>query len=261
MISLANVLRPLENRRALVTGAASGIGLAVARSLAERGAAVLLADVNADALARAAASIPGAVALTADLASRAEVEDLAARAGAIDVLVNNAGLQHVSPVEEFDPAKWDLLLAIMLTAPFLLVRALIPGMYARGWGRIVNVASVHGLIASPYKAAYVSAKHGLLGLTKTVALEAGAKGGQVTVNAVCPSYVRTPLVEKQIADQARVHGVPESEVLSRILLTQNAVKRLIEPEEVASTVSFLCTDEAWSITGVALPMDAGWLAH
>jgi 3-hydroxybutyrate dehydrogenase len=251
----------LSNRRALVTGAASGIGLAVARAFAEHGATVVLADVDADRLAGVAASIPGAIPLHADLSSRAAVQDLADRAGPIDVLVNNAGIQHVSPVEEFDPAKWDLLLAIMLTAPFLLVRATIPGMYARGWGRIVNVASVHGLIASPYKAAYVSAKHGLLGLTKTVALEAGAKGGNVTVNAVCPSYVRTPLVEKQIADQARVHGVPESEVLSRILLTQNAVKRLIEPEEVARAVCFLCTDEAWSITGVALPMDAGWLAH
>ncbi len=252
---------PLENRRALVTGAASGIGLAVARELAERGAAVVLADRDGDALARAAASIPGAVALEADLASRAAVIELAERAGAIDVLVNNAGLQHVSPVEDFDPAKWDLLLAVMLTAPFLLVRGLLPGMYARGWGRIVNVASVHGLVASPYKAAYVSAKHGVLGLTKTVALEAGARGGNITINAVCPSYVRTPLVEKQIAEQARLHGVPESEVVSRILLTQNAVKRLIEPEEVAKTVAFLCSDEAWSVTGVALPMDAGWLAH
>jgi 3-hydroxybutyrate dehydrogenase len=252
---------PLSSKRALVTGAASGIGLAVARELAGRGAAVVLADVDAAALARAADSIPGAVALPANLASRPEVLELAERAGAIDVLVNNAGLQHVSPVEDFDPAKWDLLLAVMLTAPFLLVRALLPGMYARGWGRVINVASVHGLIASPYKAAYVSAKHGLLGLTKTVALEAGARGGNVTINAVCPSYVRTPLVERQIADQARVHGVPESEVVSRILLTQNAVKRLIEPEEVARTISFLCSDEAWSITGVALPMDAGWLAH
>lgn len=255
------LLPSLSNRRALVTGGASGIGLAVARTLAARGAAVVLADIDPDALARAAASIPGAVALRADLSSRAEVQDLAERAGEIDLLVNNAGLQHVSPVESFDPAKWDLLLAIMLTAPFLLTRALLPGMYARKWGRIVNVASVHGLIASAYKAAYVSAKHGLLGLTKTVALEAGAREGSVTVNAVCPSYVRTPLVEKQIADQARLHGVPESEVVSRILLTQNAVKRLIEPEEVAATVAFLCTEEAWSITGVALPMDAGWLAH
>ena len=252
---------PLSNKRALVTGAASGIGLAVARELTERGASVVLADLPGPALERAAAAIPGAVALAADLASRAEVLALAEKAGAIDVLVNNAGLQHVSPVEEFDPAKWDLLLAVMLTAPFLLVRALLPGMYARGWGRVINVSSVHGLIASPYKAAYVSAKHGVIGLTKTVALEAGARGGNVTINAVCPSYVRTPLVEKQIADQARVHGVPESEVLSRILLTQNAVKRLIEPEEVARAITFLCSDEAWSITGVALPMDAGWLAH
>ena len=252
---------PLSSRRALVTGAASGIGLAVARELAERGATVVLSDVDAGALAGAVASIPGSVALRANLASRGQVLELAQQAGAIDILVNNAGLQHVSPIEDFDLAKWDLILAVMLTAPFLLVRALLPGMYARGWGRVVNVASVHGLIASPYKAAYVSAKHGLLGLTKTVALEAGARGGNVTVNAICPSYVRTPLVERQIADQARVHGVPESEVVSRILLTQNAVKRLIEPAEVAKSVSFLCGDDAWSITGVALPMDAGWLSH
>jgi 3-hydroxybutyrate dehydrogenase len=179
----------------------------------------------------------------------------------VDVLVNNAGLQCVSPVEDFDEAKWDLLQAVMLTAPFLLIKALIPGMYARDWGRVLNVGSVHSLIASPFKSAYVSAKHGLVGLTKTVALEAATRSSQVTVNALCPSYVRTPLVEKQIADQARVHGVPESEVVGRILLTQNAQKRLIEPSEVGKYAAFLCRDEAWSITGTAVTMDAGWLAH
>jgi 3-hydroxybutyrate dehydrogenase len=249
----------LNGRAALVTGAASGIGLAIARELAAEGARVILSDVSAAALAEIAASIPGAVTIAADLSQRDDVKRLAAEAGAVDILVNNAGIQHVSPIEEFDEAKWDRLLAIMLTAPFLLLRALLPAMYAKSWGRVLNIGSVHSLIASPYKAAYVSAKHGLVGLTKTAALEAAEKG--VTVNALCPSYVRTPLVEKQIAEQARVHGVPEAEVLSRILLTQNAVKRLIEPEEVGKYAAFLCRNEAWSITGTAITMDAGWLAH
>ena len=249
----------LNGRAALVTGAASGIGLAIARELAAEGARVILSDVSAAALTEVAASIPGAATIAADLSQRDDVKRLAAEAGAVDILVNNAGIQHVSPIEEFDEARWDRILAIMLTAPFLLLRALLPAMYAKSWGRVINVGSVHSLIASPYKAAYVSAKHGLVGLTKTAALEAAEKG--VTVNALCPSYVRTPLVEKQIADQARVHGVPEAEVVSRILLTQNAVKRLIEPEEVGKYAAFLCRDEAWSITGTAITMDAGWLAH
>jgi 3-hydroxybutyrate dehydrogenase len=206
-------------------------------------------------------SLERATAIVADLSKPAQVEDLAHQAGAIDVLINNAGLQHISPIESFEVDKWNLLLAVMLTAPFLLTRALLPGMYARGWGRIVNVASVHGLVASPYKAAYVSAKHGLLGLTKTAALEAGARGGDVTVSAVCPSYVRTPLVEKQITDQARVRGLAENEVLETVLLERNAVKRLIEPEDVARAVGFLCGHGAWATTGAALTLDAGWLAH
>lgn len=191
----------------------------------------------------------------------AQVERLAQEVGPIDILVNNAGLQHVNPVEHFELEKWDQPLAVMLTAPFLLIRFLIPGMYLRGWGRIVNVASVHGLVASPYKSAYVSAKHGLLGLTKTVALEAAARGGNLSVSAVCPSYVRTPLVENQIAEQARLRGIAEADVLDKVLLERNAIKRLIEPEEVARAVGFLCGDSAWSMTGAALTLDAGWLAH
>jgi 3-hydroxybutyrate dehydrogenase len=251
----------LEGKRALVTGAASGIGLAVARELHGRGAHVVASDISAERLAEGLGGVAGIECIGADLSRRSSVEELAAAAGPIDVLVNNAGLQHVSPVESFDPARWDLLLQVMLTAPFTLIRAVLPGMYSRQWGRIINIASVHGLIASPFKSAYVSAKHGLLGLTKTVALEAGARCPNLTVNAICPSYVRTPLVEKQIADQARVHQIAPEEVLEKVMLTQNAIKRLIEPEEIAQLVAFLCRRETWSITGTAQTMDAGWLAH
>jgi len=252
----------LQGKRALVTGGASGIGLAIGRELAACGAEVVLSDISDDALFAACRVVPTAHCIKADLSVRSSSGVLAREAGPIDILVNNAGLQHVSPVDEFDESMWDKLLSVMLTSPFALIRALIPGMYARGWGRILNIGSVHSLIASPYKSAYVSAKHGLVGLTKTVALEAAARSsGGVTVNAICPSYVRTPLVEKQIADQARVHGIDAAEVVDRILLTQNAVKRLIEPEDVAKYAAFLCRNEAWSITGAALTMDAGWLAH
>lgn len=222
---------------------------------------MVLHDLAGDRLEAAAAALPRARPLGADLSRREDVLRLASAAGTVDILVNNAGLQHVRPVDEFEEAMWDQLLAVMLTAPFLLIKQLIPGMYSRGWGRIVNIASVHGLVASPFKSAYVSAKHGLLGLTKTVALEAAGKGQGVTVNAICPSYVRTPLVEKQIADQARLRGIPETAVLEQVLLERNAVKRLIEPPEVAGAVAFLCRDEAWSITGAAFTMDAGWLSH
>jgi len=254
------VSQDLSGRRALVTGAASGIGLAVARHLAACGAQVVASDLPGERLDAVAAELRAA-AVAADLSDRAGVHGLAAAAGDVDILVNNAGLQHVSRIEEFDESRWDRIQAVMLTAPFLLIKALIPGMYARGWGRIVNIASVHGLVASPYKAAYISAKHGLLGLTKTVALEAGARCPDVSVHAICPSYVRTPLVENQIADQARTHGIAASEVVEKVLLTQNAVKRLIEPDDVARAVEFLCGDAAWSMTGAVLTMDAGWLAH
>jgi 3-hydroxybutyrate dehydrogenase len=221
----------------------------------------VVSDRDQAGLDQTTSSMQRSTAIVADLSNQDQVEGLAREAGAIDVLINNAGLQHISPIESFEVEKWNLLLAVMLTAPFLLTKALLPGMYDRGWGRIVNVASVHGLVASPYKAAYVSAKHGLLGLTKTAALEAGARGVDVSVSAVCPSYVRTPLVEKQIADQARIRGLPEDQVLGTVLLERNAVKRLIEPEEVARAVGFLCGSGAWTTTGAALTMDAGWLAH
>ena len=252
----------LTGRRALITGAGSGIGHAIATCLARAGAELLLVDLASEPLETLSATLPRASPLVGDLSVREDVQRVASQAGEVDVLVNNAGLQHVSPIESFDEARWDTILAVMLTAPFLLTKLLIGGMYNRGWGRVVNIASVHGLVASAYKSAYVSAKHGLVGLTKTVALEAATHhAANLSVNAICPSYVRTPLVEKQIADQAEVHGMPQDEVLEKVLLERNAVKRLIEPEEVASVVAFLCRDDMWSLTGRALTMDAGWLSH
>jgi 3-hydroxybutyrate dehydrogenase len=250
----------IAGKRALVTGAASGIGLAVARELTAHGAKLTITDLPGGRLTAVASDI-GATPIAADLSDRGETVRLAREAAPVDILVNNAGLQHVRPVEAFEDEWWDRLLAVMLTAPFVLIRELLPGMYERGWGRIINVASVHGLVASPYKSAYISAKHGVIGLTKTVALEAAERAPGVSVHAVAPSYVRTPLVEKQIADQARVHGISEDEVIERILLAQNAVKRLIEPEEVARAVTFLCGDEGPIMTGSVLTMDAGRLAQ
>ncbi|HEY0092908.1 MAG TPA: 3-hydroxybutyrate dehydrogenase [Archangium sp.] len=253
----------LAGKCALVTGAANGIGLAVAEDLAARGAKVLMGDLNEEAGLAAAARIPGAVFQRADVSSREQCQALVERAkqewGRLDILVNNAGVQHVSPVEEFPEERWEQLIRIMLIGPFLLTRYALPLMYEKRWGRIINVSSLHGLVASPYKSAYVSAKHGLMGLTKTVALEAADKG--VTVNAICPSYVRTPLVEKQIADQARVHGLSEKEVVERIMLAPAAVKRLLEPSEVAAYVAFLCSEAAGGITGAAQMMDCGWTAR
>ncbi len=254
-------MKTLEKKRALVTGAASGIGLAIVHEFHAQGMQVIASDLSATRLAEVYGALPAVRCLAADLSKQDAVAQLAREAGPIDVLVNNAGLQHVSPIEKFEQAKWDLLIQVMLTAPFQLIQSVLPGMYERSWGRIVNVSSVHGLIASPFKSAYVSAKHGMMGLTKVVALEAGARSRNITCNAICPSYVRTPLVEKQLADQAKAHGIPENEVLEKVLLTQNAIKRLIEPEEVAQLATFLCGEGAWSITGTAQQMDAGWLAH
>ena len=249
-----------SGRRALVTGAASGIGLAVSRRLSAAGMELVLSDLAGAALDAAAAEL-GAAAIAADLSDRADVARLAAGAGSVQILVNNAGLQHVSALDEFPEESWDLLLAVMLTAPFLLTKAFLPGMIKTGWGRVINIASVHGLVASPFKAAYVSAKHGLLGLTKTTALEAAARCPDVTAHAICPSFVRTPLVESQLATQAAAHGLDEERVLTEVLLEANAVKRLLEPDDVAVAVEFLCGPSAWTMTGSVFPLDAGWLAH
>jgi 3-hydroxybutyrate dehydrogenase len=244
----------LRGRRALVTGAASGIGRACARRLAAAGAEVTVLDRDADGAKRAAEELDGR-SLVVDLAG-ADLDTLRLDT---DVLVNNAGLQHVAPVQEFPPERFALLLRVMLEAPFRLVRAALPGMYERGWGRIVNISSVHGLRASPFKSAYVAAKHGLEGLSKVIALEGGPQG--VTSNCICPAYVRTPLVESQIADQARVHGISEDEVVETIMLTEPAIKRLVKPEEVAELAAFLCSEPASFINGASLTMDGGWSAR
>jgi len=251
----------LEGRRALVTGGASGIGLAIARHLAGRGADVVVSDIDEEALGAASAELGGVEAIAADLSNRTDVLRLVEQAGAVAILVNNAGFQHVSPIDSFPEEAWDRLLAVLLTAPFLLTKGFLPAMYEAGWGRVINIASVHGLVASPYKAAYVAAKHGLVGLTKAAALEAAARCPDVTVHAVCPSYVRTPLIESQVADQARAHGITPSVVVTDVLLEANAVKRLIEPDDVAGAVGFLCGPAGWTMTGSVLTMDAGWLAH
>ena len=245
----------LHGRTALVTGGASGIGAACARALSAAGARVTVADIDGDA-ARSLAAELGGEAWEVDLS---DVAALAAVHLDTDILVNNAGVQHVSPIEDFEPERFSLLLRLMLEAPFLLIRAALPGMYERGFGRVVNVSSVHGLRASPFKAAYVAAKHGLEGLSKVTALE-GAEHG-VTSTCVNPGYVRTPLVERQIADQARVHGIPENEVLERVLLTESAIKRLVEPEEVAALVVWLAGDAAGMVTGASYTMDGGWSAR
>lgn len=251
----AGLLPDLDGRTALVTGAASGIGLAVTRALATRGAKVHAVDRDADGLA-GLADLDLVTPVTTDLA---DLDSLTGLPADVDVLVNNAGVQYVSPVEDFPLDRFDLIHRLMLAAPFRLIRQSLPHMYARGWGRVVNVSSVHGLRASAYKAAYVSAKHGLEGLSKVVALEGGPKG--VTSNCINPAYVRTPLVEQQIADQARTHGIDESEVVEDVMLAPVAVKRLVEPEEVASLVLFLCGPAAASVNGASLTMDGGWTAH
>jgi 3-hydroxybutyrate dehydrogenase len=245
----------LSGRRALVTGGASGIGAACARRLAAAGAYVVIADRDADGAAKLAAELGGEP-WVVDLG---DLDALAATPVAADILVNNAGIQTISPIEEFDPASFRLMMDLMVTAPFLLVRAVLPGMYRQGWGRIVNISSVHGIRASEYKVAYVTAKHALEGMSKVTALEGGPHG--VTSVCVNPGYVRTPLVEKQIADQARLHGIPESEVVEKVMLTASAIKRLLEPDEVADLVTWLCGPSAGMVTGSSYLMDGGWSAR
>lgn len=237
----------LTGHGALVTGAASGIGRACAERLAQAGADVTVLDLDGDAAREVAEGI-GGEALPVDLSDYDALDNLEVES---DIIVNNAGLQHVAAVEEFPPERFSMILRIMLEAPFRIVQKALPGMYERGWGRVINISSIHGMVASPYKSAYVSAK--------TLAMEGGAKG--VTSNCICPAYVRTPLVENQIFDQAKTHGISEEEVVEKIMLTEPAIKRLIEPEEVAEFAAFLCAPEASFINGSSLVMDGGATAH
>ncbi|MBM3459092.1 MAG: 3-hydroxybutyrate dehydrogenase [Armatimonadetes bacterium] len=258
----------MEGRAALVTGAGSGIGQAIALALAQAGAAVAVSDLIPERAAETARLLeptsPGApLALAGDVQDRATarawVEKTQSRFGRLDILINNAGLQHVSPVQEFDEDRWDRLLGVMLTGSFLTIRYALPGMLDARWGRIVNIGSIHSLVASRFKSAYCAAKFGVLGLTRTVALETAGTG--VTANTVCPGYVRTPLIENQIPLLARKHGIPESEVLARIILPNCPLGRLLEPEEVAAGVRYLCSEAAAGLTGTAFTLDGGWTAQ
>jgi 3-hydroxybutyrate dehydrogenase len=245
----------LAGRTALVTGGASGIGAACARELASRGAVVTVADLD-DVGAKALANEIGGKPWAVDLSDVSSLEELRLDA---DILVNNAGVQHVSPIVDFPPERFRFILALMVEAPFLLIRAALPHMYEQKFGRIINISSVHGLRASEYKSAYVTAKHALEGLSKVTALEGGPH--EVTSNCVDPGYVRTALVTKQIADQARTHDIGEDEVVEKILLKESAIKRLVEPEEVASLVGWLASPTAGMVTGASYTMDGGWSAR
>jgi 3-hydroxybutyrate dehydrogenase len=269
LVAAAMRRRSLDGRVAIVTGSTSGIGLGIARALAAEGAAVMLNGFgDADEIERLRMDLAGMNGvkvgfMAADMSQPMQIDELARRAemelGPVDILVNNAGVQHVSPIEDFPAARWDAIIAINLSAVFHLTRAVIGGMKARRWGRIVNIASAHGLIASPFKGAYVAAKHGVVGFTKVTALE-GAEHG-VTANAVCPGYVWTPLVEKQIEDQAKAHGIPREQVIRDVLLAQQPNKRFATVEELGIVAAFLCSEAAASITGAAMPVDGGWVAH
>lgn len=245
----------LSGRRAVITGGAAGIGAAIARSLAAEGASVVIADRDG-AAAEALAQELGGESWEVDLLDVAPLESLSLEA---DILVNNAGIQRVAPIHEYEPEMWRKIHTLMLESPFLLIRAVLPGMYERGFGRILNLSSVHGLRASAFKSAYVAAKHGLEGLSKVTALEGAPHG--VTSNCINPGYVRTALVEAQIADQAKTHGIPEDEVLQKVLLTEAAIKRLVEPEEVASLATWLAGPHAGMVTGASYVMDGGWSAR
>lgn len=245
----------LLGRKALVTGAAGGIGAACARELAAHGAEVTVADID-ELGAKTVATEIGGTAWAVDLL---DVGALAELSLSVDILVNNAGVQTVNPIQDFPPERFRLIQTLMVEAPFLLIRAALPHMYEQGFGRVVNISSVHGLRASPFKVAYVTAKHALEGLSKVTALEGGPHG--VTSNCVNPGYVRTPLVDKQIAEQAVAHGIPEQEVVEKVLLTESVIKRLIEPEEVARLVAWLASDQAGMVTGSSYVMDGGWSAR
>ena len=251
----------LKDKVTIVTGAASGIGLSMAQEFAKDGAIVVMADMQEDKLKEEAAKIGGTT-FKGDLSKResckALVDFTMEKFKRVDILINVAGVQTVSPIDEFPEDRWDFMIALMLSAPFYLTRYVWPSMKANGWGRVINLNSIHGLVASEYKSAYISAKHGLMGLTKTTALEGGPLG--ITVNSICPSYVRTPLVDNQIAAQAKTHGISEDEVVTKIMLAKSSIKKLLEPSTIADIAKFLCSDAASGITGSSLVVDGGWTA-
>ena len=259
----------LSGKTALVTGSTSGIGLGIATKLASEGANIVLNGFgDAAAIEKIRSDLArqhnvGVIYSNANMTDPAQIADMVTKAdaefGGVDIVVNNAGIQHVAPIEEFPVEKWDAIIAINLSASFHTVRLAVPGMKKKGWGRIVNIASAHALVASPFKAAYVAAKHGIAGLTKTVALEVAQNG--ITINAICPGYVRTPLVEKQIPDTAKARGITEEAVIRDVLLAAQPTKRFVQVDEVAALTKFLCSDEAASITGTLLPIDGGWTAQ
>ncbi|MGI9417396.1 MAG: 3-hydroxybutyrate dehydrogenase [Geminicoccaceae bacterium] len=259
----------LKGKTAVVTGSSSGIGLGIAEHFAKAGANVVMNGIEtpdqlADDVARLDALGEGSVVYSpANMMKPGEIRGMAAMAeetfGGVDVLVNNAGIQFVSPIEEFPEEKWDAIIAINLSSAFHTTKALIPGMKAKGWGRVINIASAHGLVASPFKSAYVAAKHGILGITKTVALEVAEAG--ITVNAICPGYVWTPLVERQIPDTAKARGMTEEEVKQDVLLKAQPTKQFVTVDQLGGLALFLCSDDAASITGASLPVDGGWVAQ
>ena len=259
----------LKGKSVVVTGSTSGIGLGIARSFAAEGASIMLNGLgDAAEIEELRAGIEAdfkvkAVYSPADMTCPAEIADMIAQArrelGSVDVLVNNAGIQYVAPVDEFPPEKWDQIIAVNLTAAFHTTRAAVPMMKANRWGRIINIASAHGRIASPFKSAYIAAKHGIVGLTKTVALETAEQG--ITCNAICPGWVITPLVDKQIDAQAAAHKMPRDDVIRKVILERQPTKEFVKIEEVAALAVFLASDSAASITGASMPIDGGWVAH
>lgn len=259
----------LRGRTAVVTGSTSGIGLGIAEALARAGANVVLNGFGRpeyiQTLCDRLSGLHGVSVryAAADMRQAGDIKAMIAKTiadeGAVDILINNAGVQHVAPVDQFPIDKWNEILAVNLTSAFVATRFALPGMRSRGWGRIVNIASAHGLVASPYKSAYIAAKHGIVGFTKTVALETAREG--ITCNAICPGYVLTPLVEKQIDDQAQTHGIPRDDVIERIMLERQPTKRFVGVDEVAALAVYLCGDAAGSITGAQLSIDGGWVAQ